>query len=389
MEFAKRLDNVTGSAIRAIFDLLKTPGIISFAGGNPSPDSFPSEDLSALSEELISKHGGTVLQYGSTFGIDSLKETVIGLAKKRGIKATPDEVIITSGSTQGIGLTTKIFIDPGDAVLTESPSFMGALQNFLIYEANLKGIKTVDDGVDLNDLEEKIKKYSPKFIYIIPTFQNPAGRTTSSEKRKGILEICEKYGTLILEDDPYCDLRYSGDYVAPIKSLDKNNSVIYLMSFSKVISPGLRVGAAIADKRIIGKFNIAKQGEDLHTANLSQEIVEAYVHSGKYQSHIEEICAQYREKRDAMLKKLEGFPKGVKYTRPDGGLFVWVTLPEHIDALKMFNQCIEEGVAYVPGTHFFPEGGNLNTLRLNFSMPSLDQIDRGMDILKSVIEKNI
>ena len=161
------------------------------------------------------------------------------------------------------------------------------------------------------------------------------------------------------------------------------------MSFSKVISPGLRVGAAIADKRIIGKFNIAKQGEDLHTANLSQEIVEAYVHSGKYWSHIEEICCQYREKRDAMLKKLEGFPKEVKYTKPDGGLFVWVALPENADALKMFNQCIEEGVAYVPGTHFFPEGGNLNTMRLNFSMPSLEQIDKGMDILKSVVEKNI
>jgi Transcriptional regulators containing a DNA-binding HTH domain and an aminotransferase domain (MocR family) and their eukaryotic orthologs len=190
---------------------------------------------------------------------------------------------------------------------------------------------------------------------------------------------------LILEDDPYCDLRYSGEAEPAIKSMDQDNTVIYLLSFSKIISPGLRVGAAIADPRIIGKFGIAKQGEDLHTANLSQEIVDAYMRSGKAEPHIEEIRSVYRAKRDAMLDKLEGFPRGVSFTRPDGGLFIWAALPEGADAEALFKKCVDMGVAFVPGTHFYPEGGHKNTMRLNFSMPSLEQIDKGMDILKKAI----
>jgi 2-aminoadipate transaminase len=309
--------------------------------------------------------------------------------KTRGIEASRDEVIITSGSTQGIGLAAKTLINPGDAVLAEAPSFIGALQTFLTYEANLKGVGMDDDGMDIDDLEQKIKKYRPKFVYTIPTYQNPTGRTMPQSRRVKMLEVCEKYGVLILEDDPYCDLRYSGDAVPPIKHFDKHNTVVYLMSFSKIVSPGLRVGAAIADRSIIAKYNIAKQGEDLHTSNLSQEMVNAYANSGKLGPHIEDIRSNYRQKRDAMLKKLEGFPRGVTYTRPDGGLFIWAELPEGMDGEKLFKQCVDEGVAFVPGTHFFPEGGHANTMRLNFSMPSLDQIDRGMDILKRVIERNM
>ncbi|MGI5848490.1 MAG: PLP-dependent aminotransferase family protein [Christensenellales bacterium] len=389
MEFAKRLNNVTGSAIREIFSLLAQPGMISFAGGNPSPDSFPTEDLAAIANTLIREKGTHVLQYGGTPGIVSLKETVIGMAVKRGIKALPEEVIITSGSTQGIGLAAKTLINPGDVVLVESPTFIGALQTFLTFEANVKGVAMDDNGMIIEDLEEKIIKYRPKFVYTIPTFQNPTGRTMPADRRRRMIDVCEKYGVLILEDDPYCDLKYSGDSVLPVKSEDKSNCVIYLMSFSKIISPGLRVGAAVADKRIVEKYNIAKQGEDLHTSNLSQEIVDAYVLSGKLKPHIESICLSYREKRDAMLKKFETFPEGINYTRPDGGLFIWVCLPKGMDAVNLFKLCVKEGVAFVPGTHFFPEGGNMNTMRLNFSMPSLDQIDKGMDTLKNVIVKNI
>ncbi len=389
MEFAKRLDNVTGSAIRAIFALIGQPGMISFAGGNPAPECFPSADIAEISASLINKNGSHILQYGGTPGISRLKDTVVQMMAARGISASPDEVIITSGATQGIGLAGKTLVNPGDAVLAESPTFIGALQTFLCYEADVKSVDMDDEGMDMDDLESKLKAYKPKFVYTIPTFQNPTGRTMSLERRKKMLALCKAHGVLILEDDPYCDLRYSGQPVPPIKSFDDDGAVIYLLSFSKIISPGLRVGAAIADARIIQKYNIAKQGEDLHTANLSQEIVDAFMRSGKVEKHIETVCANYKGKRDAMLAKLEAFPKGVTFTKPDGGLFIWVTLPEGMNAVTMFQQCVDAGVAYVPGVHFFPEGGHENTMRLNFSMASFEQIDKGMDILKGVIEKNM
>lgn len=389
MEFAQRLDHVTGSAIRAIFALLGQPGMISFAGGNPSPESFPKEEIAAIAEQLIRERGSSILQYGGTPGIGSLKETVIGMLLERGISAQPEEVIITSGATQGIGLAAKTLLNPGDVILTESPTFIGALQTFLMFEADIKGVEMDDEGMVMDDLERKLKQYHPKFVYTIPTFQNPTGRTMSLERRKKMAELCAQSGTLILEDDPYCDLRYSGEPVAPIKSFAPKDGVIYLLSFSKIISPGLRVGAAVADPQIIAKFNIAKQGEDLHTANLSQEIVNAYMRSGKVSTHIASIREQYRSKRDAMIAKLETFPQGVRYTKTDGGLFIWVSLPESMNATEMFKQCVDAGVAYVPGVHFFPEGGHDNTLRLNFSMASFEQIDKGMDKLKSVIESNM
>ena len=389
MEFAKRMDKVTGSAIRDIFALLAQPGMISLAGGNPSPDSFPKAEVADIAQKLIREQGETILQYGGTPGTVGLRDTVIEMVKGRGITAAPDEVIITSGSTQGIGLAGKTLLNPGDVVLAESPSFVGALQTFLTYEARLVGVDMDENGMDIDDLEAKIKAHRPKLVYTIPTFQNPSGRTLPNERRRRMIDICSKHGVLILEDDPYCDLRYSGEAVAPIKSMDTDGTVIYLLSFSKVISPGLRVGAAIADKHIIGKYNVGKQGEDLHTPKLSQEIVNAYVKSGDLPAHIADICAMYRQKRDAMLGKLEAFPDGITYTMPDGGLFIWLTLPDGVDTLPMFKEAVSRGVAFVPGTHFFPGGGHENTMRLNFSMPSLKQIDKGMDILRGVIEENM
>lgn len=389
MEFAKRLDNVSGSAIRAIFALLGQPGMISFAGGNPSPDCFPSEEVADIASKLIREQGSTILQYGGTPGIMKLKQTVLDMVKEKGIDASPDQVIITSGSTQGIGLAAKTLVNPGDVILAEAPTFIGAIQTFLTYQADVKGVKMDEQGMDIDALEEAIKKHKPKFVYTIPTFQNPTGRTMSLERRKRIIEVCEQYGVLILEDDPYCDLRYSGEPVPPIKSFDTNNTVIYLASFSKIISPGLRVGAAIADERIIAKYNVAKQGEDLHTSNLSQEIVTQYIGSGKLPAHIDNIRAVYKEKRDAMLEKLKNFPENITYTVPDGGLFIWMELPRGTDAMPIFEKGVEEKVAFVPGTHFFADGGGKNTMRLNFSMASLEQIDKGMDVLKKVIEENI
>ncbi|MBT3318392.1 MAG: PLP-dependent aminotransferase family protein [Clostridia bacterium] len=389
MKFAKRLDNVSGSAIRAIFALLEQPGMISFAGGNPAPDCFPNDDVADIAHKLLHKNGSAVLQYGGTPGAAKLKDVVIDMAKQRGIAATPEQVIITSGSTQGIGLAAKSLINPGDVILAESPTFIGALQTFLTYEADVKGVKMDEHGMDIDALEAAIIAHNPKFVYTIPTFQNPTGRTMSIERRAKMVQVCEKHGVLILEDDPYCDLRYSGDPVPPIKSFDKTDNVIYLMSFSKIISPGLRVGAAIADPRVIAKYNVCKQGEDLHTSNLSQEIVTAYVNSGKLHKHIAKINAVYKAKRDAMLAKLKSFPDSIKYTVPDGGLFIWLDLPNGADAMPIFENAVERGVAFVPGTHFYPDGSGKSTMRLNFSMASLSQIDEGMDILKAVVQENM
>jgi 2-aminoadipate transaminase len=386
-EFADRLNGVMGSAIRQIFTLLADPEIISFAGGNPSPDSFPEDALSRLAAEIIRDDGRKVLQYGVTAGIPSLKETVLNRLSKIGIRADAGEIIITSGSSQGINLAARVFLNPGDRILVESPTFLGALQTFYLYQADVKSVRMDECGLIPEDLEKKIKQHRPKFLYTIPTFQNPTGRTLSEARRKQVLEICERYDVLVLEDDPYRDLRYSGDALLPIKSMDTSGRVIYLYSFSKIISPGLRVCAAVADKEIIAKFNICKQGEDVHTANLSQALVDAYCRSGQLENHIAETNAMYSKQLQAMLELLRAeFPKEVKYTQPEGGLFIWAELPEGIDAKAVFEKSLEKKVVFVPGEHFYCEAPRKNTLRLNYSMASIQQIETGMRRLAEVIK---
>jgi 2-aminoadipate transaminase len=319
----------------------------------------------------------------------SLRDTVSERLKAAGINASREEVIITSGSSQGINLTTRAFINPGDTILVESPTFLGALQTFYLYQARLKSVRTDDYGLIPEDLEESIKLHRPKFLYIIPTFQNPTGRTLCYQRRKQVLEICEKHDVIILEDDPYRDLRYTGEALPPIKSFDTTNRVIYLYSFSKIISPGLRVGAAVADKEIIAKFNICKQGEDVHTSNLSQALTDAYCRSGQLEEHIEKINAMYKKQMQTMLNLLDTlFPKEVKYTLPEGGLFIWAELPVKIDAALLFKKSLEKKVVFVPGEHFYCEKPNKNTLRLNFSMASPQQIEEGMTRLAEVIKES-
>ncbi len=389
-KFADRLKNITGSAIRQIFMLLEDPDIISFAGGNPSPESFPNKDIAKIATGILKEQGKTVLQYGGTIGMPSLMETVAKRLSNIGIEAKKEEVIIISGSSQGIDLMSKAFINPGDRVLVESPTFLGALQTFLIYQADLRSVDTDKKGLIPSDLEKKIKQHKPKFLYTIPTFQNPTGITMAEERRKEVLEICEKAGVLILEDDPYRDLRYSGKALPPIKSYDKTGNVIYLFSFSKIISPGLRVGAAVADKSIIAKFNICKQGVDVHTSNLSQAIADEYCRSGKLPGHIKDINKMYKRQMDKMIELMDKlFPKGVKHTAPEGGLFIWAELPEGMDALDIFKKAVEKKVAFVPGTHFYCEGGHENTMRLNFSMASVEKIEEGMKRLAQVIRENM
>lgn len=386
--FAGRFDGVEGSEIRKIFSLLAVPDMISFAGGNPSPLSFPAKQIGEITDDLIRNHASSIFQYGNTVGTSSLLKTVREMNSH--LMREDDDVIVLTGSSQGIEMTARAFINKGDAMLVESPTFLGALQTFKLAEADVKTVSLQEDGVDLNELEDKIKKYSPKFFYVIPTFQNPSGITTSTEKRKKIYEICEKYGVIILEDDPYAELRYEGEALPTIKSFDTQGIVIKLMSFSKTISPGLRVGAAIANKDIIFKFNLAKQGLDVHTANLSQNIVSEYVRRGYYQPHVREICAQYKAQRDAMEEAIaKHFPKEVSIVHPQGGLFIWGQFPEGMSSRDVFEACVPRKVAFVPGGPFYAENARENAFRLNFSMPTIENIHKGIEIMGEILGEKL
>ena len=386
LRFAHRFDQVSGSAIREIFKIIARPGMISFAGGNPSLAALPDEKVSELSVQVLRDHGKQLLQYGATEGyppfLESLKqyvETAVGFR--------PDAVLPVTGSTQAMDLLCKALIDPGDTILVENPSFLGNLQCMKLYQANLVPVASDDDGMDPADLEEKIKAYHPKMVYTIPTFQNPSGRTLSLDRREKVAALAAEYGVVIAEDDPYRDLRYRGEMLPSIKSFDREGWVVFLGSFSKIISPGLRVGYLAGREEIIRKCTVGKQSTDVHTANLTQAIVDQFIRQNLLPDHIRTICADYGEKLARMLGHLEDLAGLVTFTRPEGGLFVWAELPEGLNALELLKKAIDQGVAYVPGTHFFVDGGHENTLRLNFSNSTDDQIDRGMSVLKTIFRE--
>ena len=384
-QFAKRFNGITGSAIRAIFSLLADPSIISFAGGNPSPATFPSQELAKMGAEILEKDGAEVLQYGGTLGRQGARKVVAQLLREEGLSPDMDELIMITGSSQGIELMTKAMIDPGDVVLVESPTFLGAIQTFRSYEAALVEVPMDDQGILPEALRDILKKTSAKFLYTIPTFQNPTGRTLPAQRRKAVYEICRQYGTLILEDDPYMMLRYAGEPQPAIKSFDEEGIVVKLMSFSKTISPGMRVGAAYAPKPILQKFNLGKQGIDVHTSNLTQDMVAAYINAGIYGEHIAENCALYAGKCNLMYEQAKKqLPPGTKIVKPEGGMFLWAELPAQYDAEALFKKAVEAGVAYVPGRHFYANGGHKNTLRLNFTMVDAPAIVEGMRRLHDV-----
>lgn len=383
--FADRYEGVTGSAIRAIFSLLADPEIISFAGGNPAPESFPKDKMAEFASDLIRNNGDVVLQYGGTSGVQSLLGEIKKSLEEEGLKPQMNELITLTGSSQGIDFMGKAFINPGDVVLVESPTFLGAIQTFKLNQAKLVEVQMDESGVMMDDLEKKLKEYSPKFIYTIPTFQNPTGRTLPADRRKKMVELCREYNCIVLEDDPYGKLRYSGEAQPSIKSFDKEGDdsiVVRLISYSKTISPGLRVGAAYAHRDIIHKFVLAKQGADVHSPNLTQEMAARYLAEGCLPEGIKHNCELYSDKLTLMCDLAEKyFPEGTKLVRPEGGMFIWLELPENISATEMFQEAVNRKVAYVPGTHFYANGGHNNTLRLNFTMVSEDKIEKGMKIL--------
>ena len=388
--YADRFEGISGSAIRAIFKVLAKPGMISFAGGNPSSDALPNETCAELAHEALLADGKRILQYGATEGYPPFVESLHAyLSSVYRFPIGLDNLLPLSGSTQGIDLMCKAFTNPGDTILVESPTFLGNMQTLRIYQQKLVPVASDENGILLDKLAEAVIAHKPKMLYVIPTFQNPTGRTLAAERRKPIAEMAAKYGFLVVEDDPYRDLRYSGTPLPPIKEYDRSEHVVYMGSFSKIISPGLRVGYMIANAEIIAKCAIAKQGSDLHTSNIAQAIVDQFLRRGLLPPHIQAIVPAYREKLDAMLAELATFPEGTAYTRPEGGLFVFVTMPEGFHAGEAFSMAVERGVAFVPGTSFYPDGGHHNTLRLNFSNSTLPQIHTGMAILRDLFAERL
>ncbi len=390
ISFASRFNGISGSAIREIFKLLAVPGMISFAGGNPAAAALPDRQCAELAKELLLDKGKSLLQYGATEGYAPLRESLVPYLKDRfSFDCKADEILPVTGSTQAMDLLCKALIDPGDKIAVESPTFLGNMQCMKLYQAQLLPVDSDEDGIRVDQLEEVFKKEHPKMLYVIPTFQNPTGRTLSLERRKKIAELAARYGVVVAEDDPYRDLRYAGQELPSIKSFDTEGWVAFLGSFSKVISPGLRVGFLCASPALLRKCVIGKQSSDVHTANLNQAIVDAYLRRGLLMPHVERICQSYAEQMNTMLGLLAKCGGVARYTRPEGGLFIFAELNEGMNAVELLKTCVDQGVAYVPGTYFYPAGGHENAIRLNFSMCTVEQIKTGMEKLNTVFTANL
>lgn len=391
ISFSNRIGALKPSAIREIFKVLEDPSIISFAGGNPAPETFPAQDLAEISAQIFEKQASKALQYGLTEGYAPLRAQVAQrLKEKFSIGTENDETIIVSGGQQGVELSCKVLCNESDTVLCEEPSFIGALNAFRSYHTQLVGIPMQEDGMDLEKLEQALKtQKNVKLLYIISTFQNPMGVTTSLQKRKQIYELAKKYHVTIFEDNPYGELRFAGQDIPTIKSMDKDGIVIYCGSFSKILSPGMRIGFVCAPKEIVTKLVVAKQISDVHTNLFFQMVVSEYLKQKDIDSHIAEIRTLYRQKNEAMLQKMDQvLPSSVTYTRPQGGLFIWCDLGAGIDAAAFTKKLLQQKVAVVPGSTFLTdETKPCSCIRLNYSMPSFEQIDQGIEILGKTINQ--
>lgn len=385
---SNKFKSLKPSAIREIFKSLGTPGSISFAAGNPNPDSFPAEEMRRIANDILTNEPVTALQYGITEGYTPLRKLVSERIKRVYNIGTPDDdLIIVTGGQQGIELTCKVMCSENDVVICENPSFIGALNAFRSLGAKLVGVPLDNDGIDLEALEQALKDHpEAKLLYTIPTFQNPAGITASYEKRKAMLELAEKYDILIIEDNPYGDLRFTGEDVPTLKSMDTNGRVVYCGSFSKVLSAGMRIGFVCANKEILSKIVVAKQVEDVHTNVLFQMIVARFMDECDLEAHIAKIRELYRHKAGLMISALEKYmPNEVSFTRPEGGIFLWCSLPENVSLSEFVKKAGEKNVFVVPGTAFTADTEEeSHSFRLNYSMPSDEEIDKGIRILGEI-----
>ncbi len=398
--YAMRTQRMAGSTIRELLKFTEQKDIISFGGGLPGPDVFPIEKISEACVSVLHNNGALALQYGTTEGYLPLREMISKHTERYAMKVDPDNVMITSGSQQALDLLGKVFINRGDRILVESPTYLGALQAWNAYGAEYVTVPSDDCGMITDALENALRT-GPKFIYLLPNFQNPTGATIPLDRRLKIIELADRYGVPIVEDDPYGQLRFEGDHIAPVVHLDNQfrasdngttycGNVIYLSTFSKTLAPGLRLAWIIAPSEVIRKLVTAKQGTDLHTATFNQVVAFEVAKDGFLDQHIKLIREVYKDRRDAMLESLAEFmPEGVHWTHPAGGLFLWVTLPEYIDATNLLKVALEDKVAFVPGGSFHPDGRGMNTMRLNFSYSKPDVIAEGIARLGRAVKKQV
>lgn len=390
MHIAERMQGVNGSAIRELFKLLGDPEIISFGGGNPAKECFPKEDIEKITAELLRDKSDILLQYGATEGYLPLRKAYIEkILPDLGLTAGLENVLDLTGSMQGLDLVCKAVVDPGDVVLVEEPSFLGALQTFNIAQAKLVPVPLHTDGIHVDELEALVREHRPVMFYTIPTFQNPTSWVSGIEARKAIARLAAEYDMIVIEDDPYASLRFSGEKLPTIKSFDTSDHVILMSSFSKTISPGLRVALCCGNPELIRKMTIAKQSADTHSPNLNQAIIAEYLNRDLLPRHIAEISEVYAHSASVMIEAMEeSFPDWVKYEKPAGGLFIWCTLPGGWDASELFKRAVERKVAFVPGESFFTTPGmGKNTFRLNFSAEPEERIRRGIGILGDLLKE--
>lgn len=391
-QFAARTRDLRPSAIREILKATEAPDLISFAGALPAPELFPINDLARAAQETLAENGRAALQYSITEGYGPLRQWVCEhLAETVGLRATPDQVLITNGSQQGIDLLARTLLDPGDVVLVENPAYLGALQVFQAYEARLVGLRSDDEGVCTDELRRFLQTAPrrPKFLYLIPNFQNPTGTSISARRRIELVEITASFGVPVIEDDPYGRLRYSGESPPALGATAGAQHCIYLGTASKIIAPGLRVAWMVApDRELFARLVVAKQAADLHTSSFAQQVIWHYVRQpGVWESHLRRLRLAYAGRRDAMLDALNRhLPEGCTWTRPEGGLFLWVRLPEAIDTVGLLQAAMKRKVAFVPGEPFWVGNPVRNTLRLNFSNADEERIEKGVRALGDVIK---
>ncbi len=393
--YSKNALNMKRSEIRELLKFTRQPDIISFAGGLPDPHTFPAKDLEEISCQVLREKGSMALQYGPTEGEVPLRvEIAKWLSREKpGIK--PENILITAGSQQGLDIVSKIFLDPKDIVVVELPSYIGGLQAFSAYRGNVIGVQQDDEGMRMDLLENLLKRLAskgkkPKFIYVVPDFQNPSGVTMSLERRKKLLELAYEYEIPVVEDSPYRDLRYTGEPVPAIYSLDTQNQVIALGTFSKLLCPGLRLAWILAPVEWMDRMVVVKQGMDLCSPTYTQLIVAEYLKRDLLAKQVEKIRRLYGRKLEAMLEALRKYmPKGVEWSTPQGGLFLWVKLPKKMSANDLFPKAIENKVAYVVGSAFHCDGKGQNTMRINFSFSTEEQIDEGIKRLAKMIKENM
>ncbi len=386
------------SVIRELLKLTNRPEIISFAGGLPNPSAFPTEHMAEITMKVIKERGREAFQYGSTEGTPFLKDEIIKMLKEdEGISVKPENILIVTASQQGLDLVGRTFIDPSDPIIVELPSYIGGLQVFGSYGAKMIGVHADDNGMKMDELEKKLQMLRNeeehyKFIYLVPDFQNPSGVTMTLERRQKIVDLSREYNVLLVEDSPYRQIRFEGKAPPMLYSLDKESNVISLFTFSKTLVPGFRLGFVVAHESIIKKFTVLKQSIDLCTSPMNQLIAAEFMKQGLFKEHLPKIVSMYKAKKDLMIGALERYMpanEGISWTKPEGGLFLWLKLPEYMNMDTMFKEAIKEDVAYVIGSAFHCDGSGQNTARLNFSYSSDEQIEEGIKRLARVVTKNL